>query len=947
MSSDAVLFGSDEKAKAKSKSGSKASKPGVVSVNEDNADEIVFGSDEKAKAKSRSGSKASKPGVVAVDKNSDEVLFGKEKSKMNSSSHSKGSKSSRGHRGSKPRDSNRSKSSKHRDSDRSSNRRRKDSGRSASKQKDGGGHRASDDSSNQKDRSKADADAQAKNNMALTVVGIGDVEKKEKPAVKETKGEENPGRSWKPIAVCVGVIMLISIIVAVILLTKSDGNEVPIYGANAVETISPTTPSTTASPTSAPVSSLAYDPPSADECIRIENGLFLLGQDELQTKPFQIDFDIAIKDPSLPPETWVPEFKKGIDEVLIPALAGCPVTNRRLAQVDKDVHAPSRLRQVPSTGTTSLDQSPQRGLQEIESGIRYVIANAKSSIDPGNDVTADCEIKRNGCNNVKVTMELSLKGDERAFDIITLIAQVLQYLQDLEYNSNRQLEKDEEQRHQRKLLARILGLDPEMFENVSYIAIGDPSTTAPVGQPTPSTTAPVGQPTPSTTAPVGQPTPSTTAPVGQPTPITTAPVGQPLTAAPTNSPSPGTTPSPTMVAPAPTPLPTKAPTPGPTPPPAPGLTSPPTPEPTPGPTPQPTLEPTPGPTPEPTPGPTQPPTPPPTPGPTKPPTPGPTPTPTPQPSSPPTLVPTLEPTPSPTVAPTVGSSPSPTTSPSVTPTLSARKLALDTILSPAKPFNAQAFSWISIDDTWGDPISGSETDYQWMERYVFALLYYTCGGDGWANNDGWLTSTDICTWAKGSDYCDEGKLNFSQNYVSGTQGLPSEIGLLTTLKKLTISVSNGYYGSLPTEIGYLTGLISIVISKVQLSGSMPTELGLLTNLRTLWLGHSSFTGSIPTEIGYLSQLKKFQLINCDSLSGTLPAGLGRSTSLTSLEVVGGQFTGNIPTQLGYLTLLAKLILRDANFVGTIPNELGTLTKMNTLILKENALTGSIPTVSEV
>lgn len=87
-------------------------------------------------------------------------------------------------------------------------------------------------------------------------------------------------------------------------------------------------------------------------------------------------------------------------------------------------------------------------LQEVDSVIRYVIANANATIKPSAHVTDNCEIQRDGCKNVMVIMELFLKGEEKSFDIIKLIAQVMQALMDLERsNGNRQLSViDEEER---------------------------------------------------------------------------------------------------------------------------------------------------------------------------------------------------------------------------------------------------------------------------------------------------------------------------------------------------------------------------------------------------------------------------------------------------------------------------------------------------------------------
>ncbi|CAJ1967124.1 unnamed protein product [Cylindrotheca closterium] len=439
----------------------------------------------------------------------------------------------------------------------------------------------------------------------------------------ERKRLENLRKKKKQRNVCILIFLFIAAAggVAGYFLSQSEDAAavVPASIPREQNTTAPTAPSTIQTPaptmvvaTEGPSSSPTidtYDPPSIEDCVRIGSGLPVQGQEDLDTSPFRMEFDITIKDPILLTETWVPAFKRGVDQILIPALAGCPISTTRRGLVAQT----AGLRKKQSTTTTleqeTVTETSLRALQTVDSQIRYVIANANSQINPARDVSADCEIKRNGCNNVKVVMELFLKGEERGFDVITLIAQVLQSLEELDRNAgNRQLTLDnetEEQRHHRKLFVNIFKLNPEIFGDIEFRqTVGLDPTTSPSLSPTQ--------------------VPSI-APSAKPTMVPSlAPTGVP-----TKKPSPG---------------PTVPPTPGPTVPPTPGPTEQPTPNPTPGPTEQATPEPTPRPTP----------------GPTREPTPFPTPQPNPDPTPQPVFIPQPTPFPTPFLTNSFSSDPSPT-----------------------------------------------------------------------------------------------------------------------------------------------------------------------------------------------------------------------------------------------------------------------------------------------
>ena len=74
--------------------------------------------------------------------------------------------------------------------------------------------------------------------------------------------------------------------------------------------------------------------------------------------------------------------------------------------------------------------------------------------------------------------------------------------------------------------------------------------------------------------------------------------------------------------------------------------------------------------------------------------------------------------------------------------------------------------------------------------------------------------------------------------------MPSQLGLLTNLQKLTL-FTNQFTGSLPSTVGNLLSLTWLSLWSIRLSGSLPSQLGLLTNLQGLSLYTNQFTSAVP------------------------------------------------------------------------------------------------------
>eukprot|EP00985_Skeletonema_marinoi_P017767 scaffold9839_cov157-Skeletonema_marinoi.AAC.2 len=225
----------------------------------------------------------------------------------------------------------------------------------------------------------------------------------------------------------------------------------------------------------------------------------------------------------------------------------------------------------------------------------------------------------------------------------------------------------------------------------------------------------------------------------------------------------------------------------------------------------------------------------------------------------------------------------------------------------------KALLWVTT-----SPLQPGTNDAQIIQQYILAVFYYATGGAGWTDNNGWLESSNECTW----------------DHVVCSGG-----GDVVT--KLILPFGNNLVGSIPSEVGSLDSLEYLVLYNNQLTGGIPTELGELGSLQYLDLSTNQLTGGIPTELGELDSLEGLYLYN-NQLS-EIPAELGGLGSLQTLALSTNQLSGVIPTELGGLGSLQGLYLNNNQLTGGIPTELGGLGSLQYLDLSTNQLSGVIPT----
>eukprot|EP00980_Cylindrotheca_fusiformis_P019661 scaffold6846_cov107-Cylindrotheca_fusiformis.AAC.6 len=495
-------------------------------------------------------------------------------------------------------------------------------------------------------------------------------------AIEATKADstQSNNKKWF-VAIAVAIILVIAGGLGASLASRSSSRENTVKNIEAVFTDGPTI-SPSSLPSQAPSESFLFDPPSEEDCAAIREKRAVDGQDRLLEKSFDLQFDVVLtNETGYEYDIWVPELTLGIEEYLVPSIAGCRKAERRSLEWNN--------------GYRSI-----RGNRKLAI-LRYVVANAIVSSTVDFDQSCATSTEGGICYRVVVNLRLFLKGKVRISELIILLTGVVER-DDFSGVSvaGRSVLEGNNLVHRWELSSRFIRIKLIQIDNLNSTEA--PSTLpslSPTDQPSsqPSTTVfPSGYPSnnpptqsPATgknsQVPTAYPNPAPTMiataapsarmmtpfPTSSPTQIhTTNPTPIP-SHVPTQTPTRGPTPPPvSKVTPAPTPRPTEMPTPAP----SPAVSSSPSNNPTQDPTPNPTSEPTPNPTPQPTPGSTPPPTMPPTLPPTKLPTPPPTPSPTPPPTTAPTPPPTPSPTHQPTPSPTPPPSPPPTAAPTPQPT---------------------------------------------------------------------------------------------------------------------------------------------------------------------------------------------------------------------------------------------------------------------------------------
>jgi hypothetical protein len=114
--------------------------------------------------------------------------------------------------------------------------------------------------------------------------------------------------------------------------------------------------------------------------------------------------------------------------------------------------------------------------------------------------------------------------------------------------------------------------------------------------------------------------------------------------------------------------------------------------------------------------------------------------------------------------------------------------------SPGTP-QYEALNWLVYDDAANLDFELIVSPERLLERFVIELLYFSTGGESWADSLGFLSASPVCRWnevEKGvvcnrtvaESYPTVAEIVLFENNLSGQ--LPTELGLLTKLELLVL-----------------------------------------------------------------------------------------------------------------------------------------------------------------
>ncbi|XP_026398161.1 receptor-like protein 43 [Papaver somniferum] len=160
------------------------------------------------------------------------------------------------------------------------------------------------------------------------------------------------------------------------------------------------------------------------------------------------------------------------------------------------------------------------------------------------------------------------------------------------------------------------------------------------------------------------------------------------------------------------------------------------------------------------------------------------------------------------------------------------------------------------------------------------------------------------------------------------------------LKMLRMTSTN-LEGS-PDFICNLPGLVSLDLSRTNLTGTIPSCLLKLKYLNELHLANNKLSGSIPFSI-YPTQSDGGILdLSDNKLTGSIRTNIRRGSTLASLNLGNNNLTGIVPKVLEFAKKLQILLLNDNHLEGTI-NFISGLHSLEYLNLANNNFEGYIPT----
>ena len=243
---------------------------------------------------------------------------------------------------------------------------------------------------------------------------------------------------------------------------------------------------------------------------------------------------------------------------------------------------------------------------------------------------------------------------------------------------------------------------------------------------------------------------------------------------------------------------------------------------------------------------------------------------------------------------------------------------------------------------------------QMADRAVLIKIYEELNGIEWLEHasENWCSDKPIGEW-QGVKINDAGRvieLTIDGRDVSGM--IPAEIGELTELEALNLTLENSYYdidNVIPAEIVKLTKLKTLSLTDIRemcpdvYNKMVVPDLTPLVNLKELAI--QGFSGAIPENIALLSKLESLIL---DGFEGKIPDGICELTELKELHLSSDKLPESaVPEFIGRLSKLERLVICYEPVVkkgknqpnAKFPESVWDLTNLESLILRSVSNTG--------
>ncbi|KAM0066246.1 putative non-specific serine/threonine protein kinase [Helianthus debilis subsp. tardiflorus] len=144
----------------------------------------------------------------------------------------------------------------------------------------------------------------------------------------------------------------------------------------------------------------------------------------------------------------------------------------------------------------------------------------------------------------------------------------------------------------------------------------------------------------------------------------------------------------------------------------------------------------------------------------------------------------------------------------------------------------------------------------------------------------------------------------------------------------------------------LTNLISLRLTRNQLTKRIPKSLGNFCNLREFDLsanniGNISLTYLLESFFECKSPALESLSLSNNYIAGIIPHSIGNLSFLRTLYLIDNQIYGPIPYSIGRLSSLEVLDVSYNRLDGSLPDSLGQLSKLTLLYFSNNLLTGVV------